>query len=199
MKKMSLLLCACAVAVAGLLTSCSEPKEVVFDTAVRTQNAYSVTGTMSVENVAGATGSLVTKKVTGTITNGYVDMYYTDSKADNSEKDWYGFSGYSFYGTYEYSETDSGVTTTTTTKNMNLYNSELVSSFRLVWNGLTCLDGNYYIHDDSTYIPVTVSSSLSDDTFSISYTYVDSDASTSDYTDKTTSSWSLKFTKVGSN
>ena len=86
MKKISLVLCACAVAMAGLLASCSNgPEELVFNTVEDTWETsvlYDVSGSFKKVEKVGAKDSVATTECAETITSGYSVLAW-ESKTPN--------------------------------------------------------------------------------------------------------------------
>ncbi|MCR4630717.1 MAG: hypothetical protein K5786_03725 [Treponema sp.] len=86
MKKISLVLCACAVAMAGLLASCNNgPEEVVFVTEETTEALYDVSGSFTKTETSGLKDATTVTKTVDTITSGYAKFGWTSKTVNEAD------------------------------------------------------------------------------------------------------------------
>ncbi|MBP3742608.1 MAG: hypothetical protein J6J00_06440 [Treponema sp.] len=221
MKKMSLVLCACAVAMAGLLASCSNgPEEVVFDTYETTRYMYDVSGSFTRLEKSGLADAVTTTTKKETITNGFTAFRWESKTPENRDTLTYYLDDCNFKVKRSDVSTPSSGDPTTTTY------SDFYDSLWWVqaWNTtITSLDGNngfskvgnkYYARvnamswgDDYVVGEITLSADpATSDTFTLSFSATDDqfntdadDDGTVDYYNQTTWSCSLTFTKKAEN
>ena len=116
MKKMSLVLCACAVAMAGLLASCSNgPEEVVFVTRETTEALYDVSGSFTKTVTSGLKDATTVTETVDTITSGYAKFGWTSKTVNESDAVNYELwgSGYNYKRVETVTPTTGDATTTT--------------------------------------------------------------------------------------
>ena len=187
MKKMILMLCACTIAFAGLLTSCkNEVEEYVDVTNQYYEYIYSVTGTMTIVAETGTPGATSKTTTTYTITQGrgYAEWEeQTNYKSDDIMIE-VGINARS--NKKEQTDDQTPVVTYNTSFPYNNNNS-FYSVFKI--------DGKYYIRNDvsAEYVQVNISDIKEKGfTYSGSYTH---DGSTESNVNKTTYSVDLTFDK----
>lgn len=86
MKKLILMLCACTIAFAGLLTSCKNEVEEYVDVTMKTYDyIYSVTGTLKIVHEQGTTGAITKQTETYTITQGKGSASWTERTTEKTD------------------------------------------------------------------------------------------------------------------
>ncbi len=138
MKKITLMLCACAMAFAGLLVSCSNGTEKwINGTEQGSEYVYAITGTVTESEETGTTGSttVTTDVYTFTKGRGAITLDKVDSQKENNDK---AITGYiSFGGKADKSHKEGSAEAV---KTYNVSYSQYMSSL-----DLTKLDDNWYI------------------------------------------------------
>jgi len=117
MKKINLILCACALAGSAFFASCkNNAQEINFVTSTSYENRYTISGTyqtVSADNYVSEAGVASTTNETRTniynISSGYARIYWTDSEAikEGNYTTWYGVNIGNVRGTHQ-SKTDTG-------------------------------------------------------------------------------------------
>ena len=184
MKKISLMLCLCAMAFVGLLVSCSNG-EYIDSTSVSYDYLYKVTGTMKVVETEGLITAPATTSSEYTITKATGEVWWTESVTQSGDVP--------EYRTWLNLKAD--LTTSDTagsTKTFNVYPScpnELKTLYKFS-------DGFYLKTQQGKYEKVTLEGDFGDESFTITYSYIIDNGSTSASLDTTSYSGSLTFTEV---
>ena len=165
MKKISIFLCACAVAAAALMISCkNEPTEYVNLTTTVEEIVYSVSGTVTCTETSGTTSATTTEEEVITYDNANGWFYY-----ENKETSSLNYTEYHIYITdpdavFTKCEKDSSgnVISGTSKKNWGCDSGSMVIYKK---------DGSYYIEKGYEYewLKISVTGSLGGKQFTISY------------------------------
>ena len=191
MKKITLMLCACAMAFAGLLVSCSNGSEKYVDaTEVNNNYLYKVTGSVSVTTADGAIANPDTTSDVYTFTKATGSVSWTDSETSKGDVPTYTI-GASGLADRVYTEG------TTETKRYNVEKNAISWSEGKLYK----LDDGYYIdlnRNKDRYVKVTLDGEFGDDEFKLSYNYTIDNLTTPSTTtvDSTTYSGTLTFSSV---
>ena len=229
MKKMSLVLCACAVAMAGLLASCSNgPEEVVFVTEETTEALYDVSGSFTKTVTSGLKDATTVTETVDTITSGYAKFGWTSKTVNESDAVNYCLwdSGYNYKRVETVTPASGDATTTTFSEaNGNLWwvdgwtSSPFYTFDSAVGDdttGFSKIDGKYYallrVSNWSTYDHMvngtfTVTGDPeTDSSFTVTMTVTDDNSSLDTDDDGVNDviytrvySYKLTFTKKGAN
>ena len=170
MKKLTILLCACAVAVAGLMVSCkNEPTEYVDVTNTSKTIYYKVTGTITNTYVYGSKDSPNTYEYVTTIDGTAVASTWNTETNSSNWSGWY-INCYDEDATFTQVVKDKDGTELSSGKKWEKYQT---------WLELIKIDGSYYIdNDDGEYKKVTVSGSIGGKEFKVTIEDSNDDART---------------------
>ena len=165
MKKISIFLCACAVAAAALMISCkNEPTEYVNLTTTVEEFYYSVSGTVTCTETSGTTSSATTEEEVITYDNANGWFFYQNNETSNLNYTAYDINFADPDAVITKCEKDSSgnVISGTSTKNWG-YNSGNITIYKK--------DGSYYIQKGYEYEwqEISVTGSLGGKQFTISY------------------------------
>lgn len=168
MKKLTILLCACVVAVAGLMVSCkNEPTEYIDMTNTATDIYYKVSGTVVESRSWGTTTDTNISETTYTITDAVGYAYnYKSKTCDSNTASWY----------IQFQDPDAQAA--------NTYKSGSTTSESKRWGSysydyqITKIDGDYYYIVNYKPFKVNVSGSLGGKEFKISFEYSNDDTRT---------------------
>ena len=197
MKKLAILLCACAVAVAGLMVSCkNEPTEYVNVTSKAEKVFYTVSGTWTGTQIYGAKDAPTTDEMVTTYDNAYAWTYKYESKQSTKN--------YTNWSIFIYDEDASSTMSTTTGDTTDKGKSWDEDYMPL---NLYKINGAYYLYDtgDSEYMKVTVTGTVGGKEFKISAEQSDDDTRTdmtqaekddTSEVNKASSKMELTFTKI---
>lgn len=168
MKKLTILLCACAVAVAALMVSCkNEPTEYINMTDTATDIYYKVSGTVVESRSWGTTTDTNISETTYTITDavGYAYNYKSKTR-DSNTASWY----------IQFQDPDAQAA--------NTYKSGSTTSESKWWGSysdyytINKIDGDYYYIVNYKPFKVNVSGSMGGKEFKISFEYSNDDTRT---------------------
>ena len=184
MKKISLMLCLCAMALVGLFVSCSNG-EYIDSTSVSHDYLYKVTGTMKVIETEGAATAPVSTSAEYTITKATGEVWWTESVNQLGDVPEYG----------TWCNLKANLSTSVSSGTVKTYNvypswpSELRNLYKFS-------DGFYIKTQSGNYSKVTIDGDFEDESFTLSYSYSIDNGSTETIVDVTTYSGSLTFTEV---
>jgi len=162
MKKITLMLCACAMAFAGLLVSCNNGAEdYINTTSVSNTYYYKVTGSFKDVETSGAIAAPSTETTEWTIVKGTAAVSWTKSVTTEGDRPIYEIS------TDIYTDTVETVgSSTTSTKHFNVTNTGL--PFSAIYE----FEDGYYVRIDSgIYSKVTLDGDFGDSSFTLSYDF----------------------------
>ena len=169
MKKLTIILCACAVAVAGLMVSCkNEPTEYVNVTSNSKAILYTVKGTITNTNVTGSKDSPTTYESVTTI-DGTASVKTWNSETESSNWSYWYISYYDEDAAFSEVEKDKDGTEVSSTKNWDEMSDDIY---------LRKIDGSYYIDGNGEYKKVTVSGSIGGKEFKVTIEDSNDDART---------------------
>ena len=196
MKKITILLCACAVAVAGLMVSCkNEPTEYVNVTSTRKAFYYNVKGTITETKITGSKDSPTTTETVTTI-DGTASAETWNSETESSNYSYWGISFYDEDASFTRVKKDKAGTELSSEKKWDDYDSGL-------W--LIKMNGSYYTESDGEYKKVNVSGSIGGKEFKVTIEVSDDDTRTdltqaemddTSNVNKSSTKLELTFTKI---
>ena len=213
MKKITLVLCACAIAFAGLLVSCSNDagdEQIIFRSNNSYDYAYTVSGSI-VETVESApvdkAVTLTTTTTTQSFDNGKAVLSWTDSDDQTNDYQNYNLSVSSVYGNKVVVVKNTGTSPLSNTPKDQHTDNANISGLTA---GFYSLDGKYYLSTGSDYealtddqikaltATITVTGDIAeDDSVTIVITRVQDNAPADPAVDKTTTVYTYKLTKAG--
>lgn len=183
MKKISLMLCVCAMALVGLFVSCSNG-EYIDSTSVGNNYLYKVTGTMKVIETEGLIDNPSSLTREYTIVKATGGLWWAESVSQAGD-----VPEYSIWT----SSVKADLNTVTSSASAKTYN---VTTY-LPFNTLYKFGDDFYIKSQKgVYSKVTLNGEFGDDSFTIQYSYAIDNGSTSTSVDTTTYSGTLTFTDV---
>lgn len=170
MKKLTIILCACAVAVAALMVSCkNEPTEYVNVTSKAEKVFYTVSGTWAGSDTSGPKDAPTTDEMVTTYDNAYAWTYKYESKQSTKN--------YTNWSIFIYDEDASSTMSTTTGDTTDKGKSWDEDYMPLK---LYKINGAYYLYEsgDEEYRKVTVTGTVGGKEFKISADFSEDDART---------------------
>jgi len=192
MKKITLMLCACAMAFAGLLVSCNNGSEYINASGVSYNYNYKITGTIKEATSDGAVASpeKTSTDYTFTKATGYVNWYENENSYGDVPTYYIGASGYA-----DKTYTNAASVETKSYKN----------DANLPFWQLEKFEDGFYInldnvssqHEKGKYAKVTLDGDFGDDEFTLTYEYT-LETGTNDETTVHTKTYSgtVKFSSV---
>lgn len=217
MKKLNVILCACAIAIVGLSVSCkNEPEERKNVGYKNYQNSYTISGTVTVAindkvcDADGTVGSNDTETTTISVEKGLSNIYWTTSKTYSTNGIEYAIYFNSVQGKYSSESVDKDGNKTPGAEKENI--SNLPPYISMPSRITLCKIGKkYYLAEDMTgdddYLPVSDGFECADldsgNDFTLSFSYVEKENnlanpiavdSKAENTTTTTTTYNIKFT-----
>ncbi len=200
MKKITLMLCACAMAFAGLLVSCSNGTEKWIDgTQEGTNYVYSITGTVTESVETGSTGSTTVTTDVYTLSSGRGSIWLNKENSKKKNNDNASTGGLWFGGKGDKSHTvGTAAAEKTYNVSFNSYGSTNIEFSKLDDNwyaGYSRTINGSYVSFDKVKLETVPEFDGSDYNFKISFVKDDSD-SDAGTVDKKTLSFDISFKAV---
>ena len=186
MKKLTLLLCACAIALAGALVSCKNgPEEIVFTNSTSYNYKYTITGSIVEKTETGTPDNITETIVKRDIKGGYGTISW--SKENYKE---YDFNNRYFEGRLDYDKINADESIDYQhTDWLNFDFRPNKDKYKITWGW----DGIYSLSDSSD---VTITGDFAD-SVTITFSNIVNDDSTEAIVDKETFTYTLNLKKIG--
>ena len=212
MKKINLILCACTVALAGLIVSCKNGNVDMIDvTTTKTNYIYKVNGTITEVQNSGTTSATTTQETKYTVTDvlaNSIDWTYGRTESPiitETTKETYDTNCAGYDISFSGGNSTAIETTTPATGTATVRVKDYVSGSSLPSLSIAEIDGEYYINYDNAWVNVddNFDGFVGDDEFTFKYEgasangRLDQDDKDANVVNTYSTSFDLTFTLVG--